>query len=121
MELFNDTDKSLDRIELLLKSIDFQLTKIAALLMSVQEKESSGNKTGSTHNNEIPEMVTLQEASRRTGLSYDFLRKQCIQGNLTHIRVGNGKRLVNMDSLMEQLNSAHGYIRKKEQMKEDSK
>ena len=39
MELFNDTNKSLDRIELLLKSIDFQLTKIAALLMSEQEKE----------------------------------------------------------------------------------
>ncbi len=119
MEMFNDTNKSLDRIELLLKSIDFQLTKMVSLLMSEQEKERSEKKTRLTHDYVIPEMVTLQEASRRTGLSYDFLRKQCVQGNLTHIRVGNGKRLVNMDSLMEQLNSAHGHIRKKEQMKED--
>ncbi len=56
----------------------------------------------------IPHMVTIKEASRRTGFSYDFLRKQCLQGKMAHIRVGNGKYLINFDLLIEQMNSSHG-------------
>ena len=39
-----------------------------------------GNMTGINWEDKIPEMVTIKEASRRTGFSYDFLRKECIKG-----------------------------------------
>ena len=54
-----------------------------------------------------------EEASRRTGLSYDFLRKECLRGNLVHIRVGNGKFLINYDKLLEQMEASHGSIQPK--------
>lgn len=53
----------------------------------------------------IPTMLTLKEASTQTGLSYDFLRKLCITGQIVHIRAGC-KILVNMDKLIEYLNTA---------------
>lgn len=63
----------------------------------------------------VPEMVSIREASRRTGLSYDFLRKECLKGNLVHIRVGKGKFLINFGFLVELMNSARGLIRKDEE------
>ena len=36
----------------------------------------------------VPEMVTLKEASLRTGLSYDCLRKKCLNKEIAHIRSG---------------------------------
>lgn len=52
----------------------------------------------------IPEMVTLREASDRTGLSYDWLRKLCLQGRIVHIRAGN-KYLINFRKLIDYLNT----------------
>ena len=46
-----------------------------------------------TTNDTIPEMITLKEASLRTGLSYDRLRKMCLQNKIVHIRVGEGNKL----------------------------
>ena len=51
----------------------------------------------------IPEMITLREASRRTGLSYDFLRKGCLSGQFIHIRAGS-KILINFNKLCDLLN-----------------
>lgn len=51
----------------------------------------------------IPEMITLREASRRTGVSYDYLRKGCLNGTLVHIRAGN-KFLINFNKLIDKLN-----------------
>ena len=51
----------------------------------------------------VPEMITLREASRRTGLSYDFLRKGCLSGDLIHIRAGS-KILINFNKLIDKLN-----------------
>lgn len=36
----------------------------------------------------IPEMVTIREAARRTGLSYDCIRKMCLSGKIVYLRVG---------------------------------
>lgn len=69
------------------------------------------NVNGLNWGDKIPEMVSIKEASRRTGLSYDFLRKQCLKGNLVHIRVGTGKFLINFGFLVDQMNSARGFIR----------
>lgn len=51
----------------------------------------------------IPTMVTIQEAANQTGLSYDYIRKLCIQGKIIYVQTGT-KRLVNMDKLRIYLN-----------------
>ena len=52
------------------------------------------------------EMLTLRETSRRTGLSYDALRKMCLRNEIVYIRVGS-KFLVNFDKLIEHLENPH--------------
>lgn len=52
---------------------------------------------------DIPVMVTIREASRHTGLSYDALRKLCIQGKIIFVRSGS-KYLINMNRLRDYLN-----------------
>lgn len=56
----------------------------------------------------VPEMITIKEASKRTGLSYDSLRKMCLSGKIVHIRIGNGKFLINFGRLVEWLNTSCG-------------
>lgn len=51
----------------------------------------------------IPTMYTLPQAAATTGLSYDYLRKLCLQGKIIHVRAGS-KYLVNMEKLIEYLN-----------------
>lgn len=51
----------------------------------------------------IPEMLTIRETSKRTGVSYDAIRKLCLQGKIVHIRVG-AKYLVNFGKFCEYLN-----------------
>ncbi len=55
----------------------------------------------------IPEMVTLKEASSRTGLSYDCLRKKCLNNEIAHIRSGK-KFFINFTRLCEYLNGGVG-------------
>ena len=57
----------------------------------------------------VPEMITLREASRRTGLSYDFLRKGCLEGRFVHIRSGS-KFLINFNKLCDTLNGEGGSV-----------
>ena len=64
---------------------------------------------------QIPRMVTIREASRITGLSYNFLQTECRNGNLVCFRVGaSGKYLINLDFLIDQMHTARGAIRKPE-------
>jgi len=51
-------------------------------------------------------MLPLREAAGRSGMSYEWLRKQCIAGQLPHVRVGSGKckkYLVNYEALLKRL------------------
>lgn len=48
-------------------------------------------------------MVTLKEASSRTGISYDCLRKMCINKQIVHIKAGS-KFLINWEKLVDYLN-----------------
>lgn len=50
------------------------------------------------------EMVTLKEASQRTGISYDRLRKMCINHQIVHIKAGC-KFLLNWERLVDYLNT----------------
>ena len=52
---------------------------------------------------EIPRMVTIKKASEEVGLSYDFLRKLCLQKRIVFVRAGT-KYLINMGKLIEFLN-----------------
>lgn len=58
----------------------------------------------------IPTMLTLREAAARTGLSYDYLRKACLRGDIVHVRAGC-KFLVNFDKLVDYLNTGAGGCR----------
>ncbi len=51
----------------------------------------------------IPTMLTLKEAAEKTGLSYDCLRKMCLQKKIVYITVGK-KFLVNEEKLVDFLN-----------------
>ena len=111
MKTIDETSMRLENMELLLKSIDYQLGKMLQVL-SASQKNVEENKAITC--SKIPEMLSVRESSKRTGLSYDYLRKQCLKGNLKHIRLGTGKFLINYDSLVDQMNSAHGYFQKQE-------
>ena len=58
-------------------------------------------------NSAIPEMLPLKEAAARTGLSYDWLRKACLRGELVHIRCGT-KILINFGALCRYLETNTG-------------
>lgn len=55
----------------------------------------------------IPEMIPIKEAAERTGLSYDFLRKACLNHQIIHVRAGT-KFLINWQRLVEWLNTSTG-------------
>ena len=63
----------------------------AAITLPVQEEQA------------IPEMLTIRKAAERTGLSYDCIRKLCLQKKITFVMVGT-KYLVNFGKLVDFLN-----------------
>lgn len=65
----------------------------------------------------IPEMITIRECSSRTGVSYDWIRKLCLQGRIVHIRAGN-KYLINFGKFVDYLNN--GDLTKGENNNDDT-
>lgn len=57
----------------------------------------------------IPEMVTIKEASRRTGLTYSCIHKMALDGKIVHIRVGR-RFYINFGKLCEFLNNQYGTV-----------
>lgn len=52
----------------------------------------------------IPEMLTIEQTRARIpGLSYDYLRKLCLQHKIVHVRAGS-KYLINFGRLVDYLN-----------------
>ena len=115
MSPIDEMNKSLKGIELQLKSIDVQLAKLLQLVETMLEKkEPEETAHMAASNPDIPEMVSISEASRRTGLSYDYLRKECLKGSIKHLRVGC-KYLINFGALREQLDMANGFFEERGQ------
>ena len=56
---------------------------------------------------EIPEMVSIRQAAARTGLSYDYIRKLCLQQKIVYVKAGT-KYLVNFGKLIIFLNDGEG-------------
>lgn len=52
---------------------------------------------------DIPRMVTIRKAAELTGLSYDYIRKLCINDKIVYVRAGS-KYVVNLGKLIEFLN-----------------
>lgn len=50
-----------------------------------------------------PTMLSIKETSKRTGLSYDYLRKLCLQNKIVFIKAG-AKYLINQEKLADFLN-----------------
>ncbi len=57
----------------------------------------------------IPEMVSIREAAKRTGLSYDSIRKMMLSGKIVYIRIGR-KFFINFGKLCEFLDSQYGTV-----------
>lgn len=55
----------------------------------------------------IPEMVTIREAAKRTGLSYDCIYKLIQAGEIVYFRAGK-KYFVNFGRFCEYLNNGKG-------------
>lgn len=51
----------------------------------------------------LPKMATIAQCAAETGLSYDCIRKLCLQKKIVHIRSGT-KYLINVDRLNDYLN-----------------
>ena len=78
-------------------------------LHSVSYHAKTGERIPANAGSPIPEMLPIQEVCNRIPcLSYDFLRKGCLNGTIVHIRVGNGKFLINFGRLVEWLNTSCG-------------
>lgn len=56
----------------------------------------------------IPEMLPIKEVASRTGLSYDYIRKLCIENRIVYVRAGV-KYLVNFQKFCEYLNKGESY------------
>lgn len=69
----------------------------------IPEKLSVSNNLNNLSRIDIPEMLTIRELSARTGFSYDFLRKLCLQRKIVFIRTGS-KYLINYQKFVEFLN-----------------
>lgn len=52
---------------------------------------------------QVPTMLTIRAVSDRTGISYDKIRKLCLQGRIVYIRAGS-KYLVNFEKFIAYLN-----------------
>ena len=52
---------------------------------------------------QIPVMLPIREAANQTGLSYDFIRKLCLEDRIVYVRAGK-KFLINMDMFVDYLN-----------------
>lgn len=51
----------------------------------------------------FPVMLTLNQVAEATGLSYDHLRKLCLQKKIVFVRAGS-KYLINAEKLRDYLN-----------------
>lgn len=52
----------------------------------------------------VPTMITIREAAKRTGVSYDFVWKLCRSNQIVYVKAGK-KFLVNFEKFVEFLNN----------------
>ena len=82
-----------------LAEIDRELAELKVL----RDQEHARREARTAEPAKVPTMITIAQASTETGLSYDCLRKLCLQGRLVHVRAGR-KFLINKEKLADYLN-----------------
>ena len=55
----------------------------------------------------LPQMLTIKEASEKTGISYEHIRQMCLAGSIVHVKAG-AKYLINAARLADYLNHGGG-------------
>lgn len=56
---------------------------------------------------DMPQMLTIAQAAEKTGLSYDRIRKMCLENKLIYVKSGS-KYLINSNHLAEYLSHGDG-------------
>ncbi len=93
MRPIEETNQSMENIVFLLKSIDFQLTKLLKILTEQQENAEKRNGRELPEKKEIPRLLTTREASEMFGLSQCELRRGYKEGIYPAIEIGSGERM----------------------------
>ena len=88
----------------ILQQIDQIDRQLAELRQTVKEEQTKPAAQPAKDPDMVPVMLTLGQAREKTGLSYDFLRKLCLQGKIVFIKAGS-KYLINQDALITYLNT----------------
>lgn len=88
----------------ILQQIDQIDRQLAELRQAVREEQVRTAAVPIKDPDAVPVMLTIDQAREKTGLSYDFLRKLCLQGKIVSIRAGS-KYLINQDALITYLNT----------------
>lgn len=56
---------------------------------------------------ELPRMLTMREAAKETGLSYNAVREMCLNDKIVYCKSGK-KYYINVEKLVEYLNRGDG-------------
>ena len=85
-------------LQLLEKRRELLLAELSAIDLRTDSIRNEKNSSNINDENKPIRMLTIREAASESGLSYDWIRKMCIQGKLKYVCIGQ-KRLINADSL----------------------
>lgn len=97
------TEKRLNHYRALLERRQRAFDELQAADREIMQLQAAEPEQYTEDGGKIPTMVTIQEAAKQTGLSYDYIRKMCIQDKIVYVKAG-AKRLVNLDMLRRYLN-----------------
>lgn len=97
------TAEKRDRYRALLERRQRAFNELQAADREIMQLQEAEPERYTEDGDKIPTMVTIQEAAKQTGLSYDYIRKMCIQDKIVYVKAG-AKRLVNLDMLRRYLN-----------------
>ena len=97
------TAEKKDRYRALLERRQRAFNELQAADREIMQLQEAEPEQYTEDGDKIPTMVTIQEAANQTGLSYDYIRKMCIQNKIVYVKAG-AKRLVNLDMLRRYLN-----------------
>ena len=82
-----------------------QVLVSALMTPTEQNQEPEKEKTPVSY----PIMISIPEAAKRTGLSYDAIRKMCINNQIVHIRTGK-KFLINWEKMVAYLDGVQNAV-----------
>ncbi len=83
-----------------LMEIDKALSELRSTINEERVKSDNANENGET---QVPTMLTISDAAKRTGLSYEHIKKLVINKKIVSVQTGK-KTLINYEKLLNYLN-----------------